>query len=81
MIAIGTEQFDLFVPQLLPVTVEFPFALGTGRPKYFRHGSSWYQIIFTAETQSTEFGIFPKEKIFPQRPQRLRGAISDSLSA
>jgi hypothetical protein len=43
VIAIGTEKLDLLVPQLLPVTIELAFALRTGRPKYFRHGCSWYQ--------------------------------------
>jgi hypothetical protein len=40
MIAVGTEELDLLVPQLVPVAIELPFALRAGRPKYFRHDSS-----------------------------------------
>jgi hypothetical protein len=34
--AIGTEQLDLFVAELLPVTIELAFALRAGYPKNFR---------------------------------------------
>jgi hypothetical protein len=38
--AIGTEKFDLFVPEFVPVAIKFPVALRTGHPEDFRHGSS-----------------------------------------
>jgi hypothetical protein len=38
--AIGAEEFDVFVPKLLPVTIELALALRTGHPENFRHGSS-----------------------------------------
>jgi hypothetical protein len=37
--AIGAEEFDVFVPELLPVTIELALALRTGHPKDFRHDS------------------------------------------
>jgi hypothetical protein len=37
--AIGTEEFDLFVPELLPMTIKLAFALRAGDPKNFRHGA------------------------------------------
>jgi hypothetical protein len=39
LIAIGTEKLDFFVPQLLIVAIELPFALRAGHPKYFRHST------------------------------------------
>ena len=53
MAAIGAEELDFLVPELLPVAIKFAFALRTGHPKNFRHGSSWHKIIFTTETQSS----------------------------
>jgi hypothetical protein len=35
--AIGAEKLDLLVPELLPVTIKFALAPGTGHPKNFRH--------------------------------------------
>jgi hypothetical protein len=35
--AIGAEEFDLFVPELLPVTIKLALALWAGHPKNFRH--------------------------------------------
>jgi hypothetical protein len=43
LIAIGAEELDFLVPQLLPVTIELAFSLRAGRPEYFGHGASWYQ--------------------------------------
>jgi hypothetical protein len=37
--AIGTEEFDFFVPELLPMTIKLAFALRAGYPKNFRHGA------------------------------------------
>jgi hypothetical protein len=37
--AIGAEKLDLLVPELLPVTIKFAFALRAGHPKNFRHGA------------------------------------------
>jgi len=42
--AIGAEEFDIFVPELVPVAIKLALALRTGHPKYFRHGSSSYKI-------------------------------------
>jgi hypothetical protein len=39
MTAIWAEELDLLVPELLPVTIKFAFALGAGHPKNFRHRS------------------------------------------
>jgi hypothetical protein len=33
---------------------------------------------FTTETRSSQIGLFLDQKLFPLRPQRLRGAIFDS---
>jgi hypothetical protein len=64
--AIGAEKLDLFVPELLIVTIEFAFALRAGHPKDFRHGSSWHKIIFTTETQSSPRSkYFLTRKLFP----------------
>jgi hypothetical protein len=38
--AIRTEEFYPFMPELMPVAIEFSFALRAGHPKYFCHGSS-----------------------------------------
>jgi hypothetical protein len=37
--AIGTEEFDILVPQLLIVAIELALALRAGYPKYFRHST------------------------------------------
>jgi hypothetical protein len=49
--AVGAEELDLLVAELLIVTIELAFALRAGHPKNLRHSSSWYQSVFTAETQ------------------------------
>jgi hypothetical protein len=41
MAAIGAEELDFLVPQLLGVAIEFSLALRAGHPKNFRHSSSW----------------------------------------
>jgi hypothetical protein len=38
--AIGTEELDIFVPELLPMTIKFAFAFGTGHPKNSCHDFS-----------------------------------------
>jgi hypothetical protein len=38
--AIGAEELDLLVPELLIVTIEFALALRAGHPKNFRHDAS-----------------------------------------
>jgi hypothetical protein len=38
--AIGAEELDLLVPELLPMTIEFALALRTGHPEDFGHDSS-----------------------------------------
>jgi hypothetical protein len=35
--AIGAEQFDLFVPELLVVAIKFAVTLRAGHPKNLRH--------------------------------------------
>jgi hypothetical protein len=40
--AIGTEELDILVPQLLIVAIELPFALRAGHPEYLRHEASPY---------------------------------------
>jgi hypothetical protein len=42
MAAIGAEEFDFLVPELLIVAIKFAPALRTGYPKNFRHGDSWF---------------------------------------
>jgi hypothetical protein len=37
--AVGAEELDLLVPKLVPVAIEFTFALRAGYPKNFRHDS------------------------------------------
>jgi hypothetical protein len=37
--AIGAEELDFLVPELLPVAIEFAFTLRAGHPKNFCHGS------------------------------------------
>jgi hypothetical protein len=49
--AIGTEEFDFFVPELLPMTIKLAFALRAGHPKNFRHGA------FPPVTGKTKFEI------------------------
>jgi hypothetical protein len=44
LIAIGAEELHLLVPQLLPVTIEFVFALRAGRSEDFCHGASWFGV-------------------------------------
>jgi hypothetical protein len=41
--AIGAEELDFLMPELLPVAIELAFALRAGHPKNLRHGSSWHQ--------------------------------------
>jgi hypothetical protein len=38
VIAIGAEEWNFFVPQLLPMTIKIALALRTGHPENFRHG-------------------------------------------
>lgn len=38
-------------------------------------------LLHHRDAEFTEFGEFIRRKLFPQRPQRLRGEYSDSLSA
>jgi hypothetical protein len=78
--AVGAEELDLLVPELLIVTIELAFALRAGHPKNFCHDSSWLQSIFTAETRSTQSSDILVEKFFPQRPPCLRGDILPILS-
>jgi hypothetical protein len=40
MAAIGAEQFDLLVPELLIVAIKFALALRARHPKNLRHHSS-----------------------------------------
>jgi hypothetical protein len=35
--AIGAEKLNLLMPELLPVTIEFTVAAGTGHPENLRH--------------------------------------------
>jgi hypothetical protein len=51
--AIRAEQLDFLMAEFVPVAIKLAFALRAGHPKNFRHGSSWYQIIVTTETQSS----------------------------
>jgi hypothetical protein len=51
--AIGAEKLDLLVPELLPVTVKFAFALRAGHPKNFRHDSR-PPIFYRAKTLSAQ---------------------------
>jgi hypothetical protein len=37
VIAVGAEKLDVFVPQLLPVTIKIAFAFGTGYPEDLCH--------------------------------------------
>jgi hypothetical protein len=37
MVAIGAEELDLFMPQLVPVAIELAFTLRAGHPENFRH--------------------------------------------
>jgi hypothetical protein len=37
--AIGTEEFDFFVPELLPMTIKLALALWASHPKNLRHGA------------------------------------------
>jgi len=39
MIAIGAEELDFLVPELLPVAIKLAFALRAGHPKNFCHGA------------------------------------------
>jgi hypothetical protein len=38
--AIGAEEFDPFVPKLVPVAIEFAFTQRAGHPKNLRHEAS-----------------------------------------
>jgi hypothetical protein len=54
--AIRTEELDLFVPELMPMTIKIAFALGTGNPKNFRHDPSPLSIRLSAFDQSARAG-------------------------
>jgi hypothetical protein len=61
--AIGAEELNLLVPELLPVAIEFAFTVRTGHPKNFRHDSRPPgRNIHHRDAEYIEFGIFPKEK-------------------
>jgi hypothetical protein len=41
--AIGAEELDFLVPELLRMTIKLSLALWAGHPEYFRHDSSSYR--------------------------------------
>jgi hypothetical protein len=46
MVAIGAEKLDVFVPELVPVTIKIAFALRARHPKDFSHGISRWERKF-----------------------------------
>jgi hypothetical protein len=48
--AIGAEELDLLVPQLLGMTIKLTFALRAGHPKNFSHDC----FLTKSEIRSTE---------------------------
>jgi hypothetical protein len=59
--AIGTEELDLFVPELLIVTIKFALALGARHPKNFRH-SPVPRIFSRKDAKALSLGIKPIPK-------------------
>jgi hypothetical protein len=60
--AIGAEDLDLLVPELLPVAIEIAFALRAGHPENFRHVC--LVILYRKGAEFSEIGIFLNEKTF-----------------
>ena len=56
MAAIGAEELDLLVPELLIVTIELALTLGAGHPKNFRH-SSVPRIFSRKDAKALSLGI------------------------
>jgi hypothetical protein len=61
--AIGTEELDVFVPELLIVTIKLAFALRAGHPKNFRHASV-PRIFSRKDAKALSLGI----KSIPEIP-------------
>jgi hypothetical protein len=60
--AIGAEELDLLVPQLLGMTIKLPFALWAGHPKNFCHVC--LVVLYRRGAEFSEIGIFLNEKTF-----------------
>jgi hypothetical protein len=54
--AIGAEEFDLLVPELVPVAIELALALRAGHPKNFGHSSD-PRIFSRKDTKALSLGI------------------------
>ena len=63
MTAIGAEELDLLVPQLLIVTIEFAFTQRAGHPENFCHASV-PRILSRKDAKALSLGIKPITKKF-----------------
>jgi hypothetical protein len=62
VVAIGAEELDLLVPELLGVAIELALALRAGHPENFRHVC--LVILYPKGAEFSEIGIFLNEKTF-----------------